>query len=326
MTNSKWRGAAIAAICLIVSALHVSADTVSEATKAIQAQYDRQDAAASRKDAQGVLDTFTKDRVYRDKDGNKITVEEQRQHMTEDLYVMKSCSVASRIVSISIKGVAAAVRVKHHIVASAEIPGRNADDNLIGDMVYDDVWINTGGVWLQKHSVEKSSNTRSPGVTKTTKAAVGSAEKSNRMTAPGSAAADADSDAKKQIQDALNQFVKFANSRNFDGISKLCTPDCKFIVNGKIDDLQSTKANMAMLNGFKMTSTITDCKVTGGMAVCNTYETVSASMLDPRNLNHTMTSECTCRLVLGKSRGQWLLASKATLSAKMTLDGKNVKY
>src|SRR5579862_5822809 len=149
MTNLKRWYPALAAVCLIVPALRVNADTAAEAKKAIQAQYDKIDLASARKDAAGVMACFTKDRVYTRK-GVKQTPDEERKHMAEDFAIFKSLSAKTAITSITIKNSTAVVHAKEHGAAVSANPNTDGTSPLVIDAVYVDTWIKRGGTWLQK--------------------------------------------------------------------------------------------------------------------------------------------------------------------------------
>ena len=148
----------LAAAC-IASATLVLADPTSDARKAIQAQYDRANAAAAKKDIKGNIAIFTSDRISVDEKGTTLTLAQYRKLNSALFSSAASISASSTIENISAKGDTATVRVKEHGKLVIINPQTKQASTLVIDSVSDDIWVKRSGMWLQKRSVEKSANT-----------------------------------------------------------------------------------------------------------------------------------------------------------------------
>ena len=147
------------AACLLAPALQVKAETAAQVKKAIQAQYDKGNAAVAKKDSKALVATYTTDRISIDDKGVKHTVAEELQQMKQVFAMAQSLSGTTTIVSITVKGYTAIVQVKESDKVVMANPQTHATSTMVMDSVSDDTWVKNGATWLQKKSVAKSQKT-----------------------------------------------------------------------------------------------------------------------------------------------------------------------
>jgi ketosteroid isomerase-like protein len=155
MTKSVKRWI-IAVALLALPALAARADSAADAKKAIQAQYNKCNAAAARKDSKGVTSVYTKDRVAVTSKGVTSSVSDETAQMEQIFQAATSVAVSTTITGISVKGNTAIVNVKEHGKIVLLNPKTMANSNMVEDAISIDTWVKTGGTWLEKKSVEKS--------------------------------------------------------------------------------------------------------------------------------------------------------------------------
>ncbi len=160
MNRAKFLMIAMAAVCA-VAPLYASADAASDAKKAIRAQYDRSDAAASRKDSKGVIAIYTKDRVSVTQNGSKGSIDSEKDQMDKVFQLAQSVTIKTTITSVSVNGSTATVRAKQTGLVKIQNPQTKQNTQLTIESVMEDTWVKSKGIWLEKRSVEKSSNTSS---------------------------------------------------------------------------------------------------------------------------------------------------------------------
>ena len=154
--NRKWYSILVVAF-LALPLTGSKADSTADAKRAIQAQYDKSNAAAAKKDSKGVTSVFTKDRVSVTSKGVTTSIQDEKKQMEQVFSAAQSCVVTSTILSVSLTGSQAKVRVKEHGKIVLPNPKTMVNSNLVEDSIREDTWIKSGGAWLEKKSVEKSS-------------------------------------------------------------------------------------------------------------------------------------------------------------------------
>ncbi len=138
--------------------------------------------------------------------------------------------------------------------------------------------------------------------------------------------ADVNSDAKKAIQVGMNKAMALIEKQDFAALTKMCTPDCKFVDGGQPMDVKQMtammKAQMAQLKNSKFSSTLLTCSVKGNIATCTSHDIMSATETGQDKKPHKIASEGTSSETFQKSGSTWLMKSNTTLTNKMTVDGK----
>lgn len=120
------------------------------ARAAIQAAYDKQDAAYVRKDAAGIAATYAPGfRVV-----DQRTGEEQNEAQALDLgFTFAMCrpvSAQTTILNITVQGRTAVVTRKSHGVLLMMGTPKAQPTRLVGDTLSVDTWVNSGSGWLQQ--------------------------------------------------------------------------------------------------------------------------------------------------------------------------------
>jgi ketosteroid isomerase-like protein len=146
------------AACLVASGEFVRADATSDARKAIQAAYDRSDAAAVRKDLAGVLASHAPDYTWTDKHGKKHALAELKAQMTQVFQLAKEIRGKTIVKSLSLKGNSATVIAEETGSMNLVNPQkRDQEIKVEVEAKSEDVWTKTPKGWKVKSSKEISS-------------------------------------------------------------------------------------------------------------------------------------------------------------------------
>src|ERR1043166_3806536 len=105
------RSLTLSVIGLMALAVPAFADATSDARKAIQGLYDADNAAAMRKDVNGIFAHTADDCVEIDKKGKKHTLAETKAQLPMIFQMAKEIKVASKISAIKLSGNTASVTV-----------------------------------------------------------------------------------------------------------------------------------------------------------------------------------------------------------------------
>lgn len=144
---------AILAIAPLILAKHTFADNVAEARKAIQACYDKTDAATARKDINGTTSFFTADYVYVDNMGQNFDAARLRKQILAGYKGIASIQPKSTIKTLTLKGNSATANlheVAHLLVVDPHDPSKTIRVDL--DVTAQDLWIKTPNGWRVKKS------------------------------------------------------------------------------------------------------------------------------------------------------------------------------
>jgi hypothetical protein len=144
------------AVAAVIAAPAVRADSTAGAKKAIQAQYDKMNAAAARKDSKGILAIMTKDHTGVTQGGQTFTLDQETAQMQQIFTAAKSLNGVSKITSIALKGSTATVQVSETDKVVMPNPNTGKTSTMTMSSVSTDTWIKKGSVWLQQKSVQKS--------------------------------------------------------------------------------------------------------------------------------------------------------------------------
>jgi hypothetical protein len=143
-------------LCLGVMSLSPAmADTPAQARSAIQALYNKQNAAAAKKDVNGVLVNMAPDFQAVSKDGRKITAAQQRQALTQLFSMAQSIHATSAIQKFRLQGNRATVTVKENgtfLVVNPNAAAAKPARFTVED-VSEDTWVKKGNRWLNERSV-----------------------------------------------------------------------------------------------------------------------------------------------------------------------------
>lgn len=134
------------------------ADTPAQARSQIQAIYNKQNAAAARKDVNGVLSNLAPNFQAISKNGQKLDVARQRQALTQAFAMAQSVHGTTVIQKLRLQGNKAIVTVKDN--SSLVFVNPNAPNarpaKFSAEEVAEDTWVKTGNRWLQERSVALS--------------------------------------------------------------------------------------------------------------------------------------------------------------------------
>lgn len=134
-------------ISLIATAPAVLAQDTASVQKAIQAQYEKRNAAAKKKDVTGALSINTPDFVALDPTGTKRTLTQLRPLLSEAFANTSSYLVTTQIKSVKLTGNKATVNTND----TAKLTSKN---NKVEEVTraYEDIWVKQGTQWLRQQS------------------------------------------------------------------------------------------------------------------------------------------------------------------------------
>ena len=149
---SLHRAAVIAvgiALCISFDVLAL-ADQVSDAQKAVQAVYDKRNAAATARDPKGVLVDCTPDFVYITKEGQKGNLGVLKKRLIPLMSMAQNLKVTTARQTFTLKGREATSTVKTHLECTFVGLDPQKPSKLILDDTSEDVWIKTSKGWMQR--------------------------------------------------------------------------------------------------------------------------------------------------------------------------------
>jgi ketosteroid isomerase-like protein len=143
-----------AAILLLTALPYCArADATADARKAIQTLYDRESAAAEKKDAKGTTGQITPDYIGIGKGGSRSDAAQLRQDVQMLLSMFKTLKVSQTVQSLTLKGNQAVVTMKAHIVGLIGDPSSQKTHQMVVDSVSEDTWVRSGARgWLLRRS------------------------------------------------------------------------------------------------------------------------------------------------------------------------------
>jgi len=142
---------------LLVAAPAVLAQDPASVQKAIQAQYDKRNTAAKKKDVAGSLGINTPDFVALDPTGTKRTLAQLRPLLAEAFANTSSYVVTTQIKSVKLTGNKATVNTND----TAKLTSKN---NKVEEVTraYEDIWVKQGTQWLRQQSRTLSGGAKKP--------------------------------------------------------------------------------------------------------------------------------------------------------------------
>lgn len=141
------------------SAPSLRADSSADARKAIAAAYAKMNAAAAKKDADGIFALHTEDYTETDVKGKKHTIAELKQQLPQIFRLAKSIKANTVIDSFSLKGSKAVVVNHDHsqiVLQNPQNPEQTA--TLVVDSKSEDTWVKGPKGWQQKLSKSLSAH------------------------------------------------------------------------------------------------------------------------------------------------------------------------
>lgn len=129
------------------------ADANTDAKKALQALYDKTDAATAKKDIKGLTAYLAPDfQVLSDKGGKAMNLEQAKSQMGMVFKQVQSFKAKSVVQKVTLKGSTATVTVKQNVTAAIMNPQTGKPSKLLMDVVAEDIWVKSGAGWKEKSS------------------------------------------------------------------------------------------------------------------------------------------------------------------------------
>jgi hypothetical protein len=142
------------AFCIgIFSSFAARADTVTQARKAIQAAYDREDAAVSRKDVPGILVNCAPNFQFITQNGMRGSLADARQGLTAQFQTPSSFVAKTTLQKLTLQGNKAVVTVKEYQMRTVVPKAPHVHPHKIVTVSIDeDTWVKHGNRWLREIS------------------------------------------------------------------------------------------------------------------------------------------------------------------------------
>ncbi len=132
--------------------LQANADPVSDAKKAIQAQYNASNAAASKKNLKAFTAIYAPDFSQTDPQGKAIQFRTVKQRMALQFSQSATITGSTTVSSVKLQGNKATVHIKDRHVYEHASPQTGNSDKFGIDIEADDVWTLNGVVWTRSAS------------------------------------------------------------------------------------------------------------------------------------------------------------------------------
>jgi uncharacterized protein (TIGR02246 family) len=129
-----------------------AADATADAKKAIQAAYNKMNAALERKDVNGAFSVLTPDAEQITLQGQRLSAAQMRQQMTQGLAQARSIRSRTTVQKVTLKGNQALAVVRSQVSFVVTDPQSGRDAKIAADEVSDDTWIKTAQGWRAKRS------------------------------------------------------------------------------------------------------------------------------------------------------------------------------
>lgn len=139
-------------LALLTASSSAAGDATSDAKKQIQAAYNRENAAAARKDAAGVLANLTSDYKSVSAGGQSVTAKTLRERLPVIFANAISIKGKSTITKLTLKGNQADVQVKEHGVLTLMNRQTRKPSKLEIHDVSQTLWLKTKSGWKKKQS------------------------------------------------------------------------------------------------------------------------------------------------------------------------------
>ena len=137
----------------VSSASAVKADTAAQARQAIQAAYDREDAAVRRKDVQGVLVNCAPNFQFITQSGMRGSLADARQGLANQFQTPSSFAAKTTIQKFTLQGNKAVVTVQETQLRTVVPKAKHAHPHKIVTLSTDeDTWVKHGNRWLRELS------------------------------------------------------------------------------------------------------------------------------------------------------------------------------
>ena len=141
----------------VFAPIFAKADAVSDARKQIEAAYQRENAAAMRKDVNGILANLAPDYETTNMQGIKAGREQMKQMLPQLFAMARSVKAATKVKSVKLKGNEATAQVAEHAEMVMVNPKTHQTAKLVIEEQSETVWAKGPKGWLKKRSRTLSS-------------------------------------------------------------------------------------------------------------------------------------------------------------------------
>lgn len=140
-------------VCACVTfAPRVQAETAATARKAIQAAYDKENAAIAKKDLAGAFAADAPDFMAGDKQGHQAALRDLKPQMQTVFQNSTSLKATTLIQKFAFKGNQATVTTRVHTVINLKAPKGGKPSKATVDSVEEDLWAKNMGQWVRRIS------------------------------------------------------------------------------------------------------------------------------------------------------------------------------
>ncbi len=152
MTLRRGLRAGLVALSMAASLGVAKADDSASAKKAIQAQYSKLEAAAAKKDVQGMTAHLAPDFESVGLDGKTVKASEFKVRLDTALQSVKSINDVTSITKLTLKGDRATVFVKNTVSLLYINPSTKKRSRAVIERASDTQWEKKSGIWLERRS------------------------------------------------------------------------------------------------------------------------------------------------------------------------------
>lgn len=141
--------AGLACACIALTS-RVRADAAADARKTIQAAYDKENAAAAKKDLEGAFASVAPDFMAGDQQGHQASLRDlkpQMQTVFQNSTTLKATTVITKFV---FKGNQATVTTKNRTLMNLKAPKGGKPSKATVDSVEEDLWVKNGSRWVRR--------------------------------------------------------------------------------------------------------------------------------------------------------------------------------
>lgn len=146
----RWFGMLFVITTGVSFASRVFADTAATARKAIQAAYDKENAAVAKKNLEGAFSSVSSDFMAGDKQGHQASLRSLKPQMQAVFDSATSLKAVTQIQKIVYKTDQATVTAKNRTIINLKAPKGQKPSKAIVDSVEEDLWVKTGGKWVRR--------------------------------------------------------------------------------------------------------------------------------------------------------------------------------
>ena len=145
-------------VMLSVSSVATFADATGDARKAIETALHKTEIAATKKDANGMMATYSNDYTFVTKKGQTLTIQMMRGNVAQLVKGAKSLKLKVSIQKFTLSNNYVTSILREDAIAILPNQKTKHDSTLKLSAVSEDIWTKTNGLWHRKRGTQISSS------------------------------------------------------------------------------------------------------------------------------------------------------------------------